>query len=272
MKVEKDTPRKPEVLGLATLLDISPAEAFGRCFLLWCWADAQTGDGFIRFVNKERIDELAGLPGFANALVEVGWLRARNGAFEFPNFSRHMGQSAKTRALKARWTAEHRAQESYGDSVEMEFPPENTHSVCSSGFSSPNGEGGAGEGVADAFEAFWVAYPRKQKRQEAVAAWRSLNPDMAVVAVLMAALERHKRSDQWQKRKVIPNPGTWLKDRRWEDGAEGAGGQKTRAERDEAVRRQRVAAAAEAADAATPADVVRIIARARGAAGKEVPP
>ena len=71
----------------------------------------------------------------------------------------------------------------------------------------------------DAFAAFWSAYPRKDSKAKAKASWDKLKPDKELVSRIMAALEQHKRSDQWTRDggKYIPYPATWLNQRRWED-------------------------------------------------------
>ncbi len=98
LKVEKDTPEKPEVYRIAEQLGISQAEAFLACFRVWCWADGQSEDGLVR-VSATAIDTNARVPNFSQALREVGWLNLRTGSVELPNFVRHMGQSAKRRCL-----------------------------------------------------------------------------------------------------------------------------------------------------------------------------
>lgn len=69
---------------------------------------------------------------------------------------------------------------------------------------------------AEFFERFWQAYPRKVGRVKAEAAFKKVD---VPVDVLMAALESHKRSDQWKKDngQFIPHPATWLNGKRWED-------------------------------------------------------
>jgi DNA replication protein DnaT len=109
LKVEKDTPEKPEILALATALNITTEEAFGRCFKVWRWADSHTVDGNARVTQMCALDSIAGLDGFSQALLDVGWLQARSGSLVIPHFDRHMGQSGKRRALTASRVAEHRA-------------------------------------------------------------------------------------------------------------------------------------------------------------------
>jgi uncharacterized protein YdaU (DUF1376 family) len=69
----------------------------------------------------------------------------------------------------------------------------------------------------DGFAEFWSAYPKKVGKGAAETAWRKLRP---ASAVCVAAVESAKRSDQWRKDngQFIPNPATWLNQRRWEDG------------------------------------------------------
>ena len=66
------------------------------------------------------------------------------------------------------------------------------------------------------FEEFWLAYPRKEGKQKARAAFEKVS---APLATLLAALEHQKRSPQWTKDggQFIPHAATWLNGKRWED-------------------------------------------------------
>lgn len=66
------------------------------------------------------------------------------------------------------------------------------------------------------FQAFWQAYPRKEAKKDAQAAWVKVD---AAIAVLLSAIEVQRRSENWLKSKgqFIPLPATWLRGRRWED-------------------------------------------------------
>lgn len=67
-----------------------------------------------------------------------------------------------------------------------------------------------------AFARFWAAYPRKEGKQKAAAAFGKVTVS---VDVLLYALERQKKSPQWTKDngQFIPHPATWLNGKRWED-------------------------------------------------------
>jgi uncharacterized protein YdaU (DUF1376 family) len=69
------------------------------------------------------------------------------------------------------------------------------------------------------FEDFWLAYPRKVKRVDALKTWTKLNPDPALQLAISAGIIRAKAGDGWRKDsgRFIPYPATWLNARQWED-------------------------------------------------------
>lgn len=73
--------------------------------------------------------------------------------------------------------------------------------------------------AASRFATFWESYPKKIGKTAASAAFERLNPDAELFETIMTALESHKRSAQWTKDggQYIPNPVTWIDQRRWED-------------------------------------------------------
>ena len=73
--------------------------------------------------------------------------------------------------------------------------------------------------VSSGFEKFYAAYPLQVAKQDALKAWNRLNPDPALREVILAAIERQKQCDQWNREggRFIPNPANWLRGCRWED-------------------------------------------------------
>lgn len=69
------------------------------------------------------------------------------------------------------------------------------------------------------FNAFWDAYPNKKAKQNAVKAWKKINPNAALFEKIMKAIELQKNSEEWLKEngRFIPHPATWLNGGRWED-------------------------------------------------------
>lgn len=95
------------------------------------------------------------------------------------------------------------------------------------------------------FEELWNAYPKKAAKAQAEKAFAKLNPSPELYAAMLAALDRQKQSDQWQKAdgRYIPHLANWLKDRRWEDIPDNGGMMPTRevteAEADELLKGMR---------------------------------
>lgn len=101
---------------------------------------------------------------------------------------------------------------------------------------SPQGEGQAEDltvetagGAAEAairpktpvqgFEEFWKAFPKKASKGAALKAWNKLRPEKELREKIMAAIERAKKSEQWNREngRFIPYPATWLNAQGWED-------------------------------------------------------
>ena len=99
IKVEKATTRKPEVLRIAEILKVHPDYAFALCVRFWMWCDDHLTSGHVKGVTVFTLETVFGHTGFVDALLEVGWLQAREGALVVPNFERHLSESAKARAL-----------------------------------------------------------------------------------------------------------------------------------------------------------------------------
>jgi hypothetical protein len=99
IKITHAAPDKPEMVLMSDLLALDQDAVFGKCVRLWIWADQQTISGEDLTVTPTFIDRLVSCAGFSAALIKVGWLAARSGRLSIPNFARHNGHSAKSRAL-----------------------------------------------------------------------------------------------------------------------------------------------------------------------------
>ena len=103
--------RKPEVLGMARRLGADRRTVAGCLMELWEWMDQVSCDGHADYVTPADIDGHVGVTGFADAMAEVGWLRADDRGVIFTNFDRHNGTSAKKRALATERKRNQRARE-----------------------------------------------------------------------------------------------------------------------------------------------------------------
>lgn len=109
IKVETNTPMKPEVWEMAELLGLDPDAVVGKLVRFWSWADSHLGDSCNALrVTASHIDKFIATPGFSDALKNVGWLQGEDRALILTNFDRHNGKTAKTRSLTAKRVASHR--------------------------------------------------------------------------------------------------------------------------------------------------------------------
>ena len=127
LKMESNTPDKPEVFEIATQLKITPAEAFGRLFLVWRFFDQHTEDGNATNVSGAYLDHVAGVSGFFEAMKNVGWIDGEDSygyGLKLPNFDRHNGKTAKSRALTAKRVATHKKRSGNDELTQSALPRE----------------------------------------------------------------------------------------------------------------------------------------------------
>lgn len=72
------------------------------------------------------------------------------------------------------------------------------------------------------FALFWLAYPKKTNQPTAKRAWLKLKPDADLARRIVEDVQARRNSFDWTKDagQFIPNPGTYLNGRRWEDAVE----------------------------------------------------
>lgn len=70
------------------------------------------------------------------------------------------------------------------------------------------------------FASFWSAYPKKTAKPAALKAFKSAKLKPEELARILADIAARSTSDDWTKEggKYVPNPATYLNQRRWEDG------------------------------------------------------
>lgn len=109
IKMRVDLRDDPAVFKLAEILNIDELHVVGCLFCFWAWADKHAVDGHVDGATSRLVDKVSMTPGFADAMVSVGWLAIDEAGVSIPNFERHNGESAKERGLKnarqARWRA-----------------------------------------------------------------------------------------------------------------------------------------------------------------------
>lgn len=98
IKVRNEIHDDPKVVRLADITDRTENEIVGALVFVWGWADRMTTDGSLG-VSVRGFDRRTGIPGFADALVSIGWATVdENGSVSLVNYSEHNGATAKKRA------------------------------------------------------------------------------------------------------------------------------------------------------------------------------
>lgn len=270
IKWTKGLPNKPEVIRLAGLLRTTREAVVCRLMSFWEWCDdtiptenvRPDGTGVIEMSpsagdNAVTVDAIVGVSGFALALSTVGWAQFSGADLEIPNFGRHNGETAKTRARNS--LNQKKIRDSRNGQVPPPIPPSPPHVTK---MSPPGGdifgdktvtrgeeireeeertpqppakpgEMGAVEPPSakkprrpktdmegdPLFLRFWEHYPRKVDKPDASRAFSKLKVDESLLDRILTGIEKHKRSEQWQKGggEYIKYPGPWLRARGWED-------------------------------------------------------
>ncbi len=75
------------------------------------------------------------------------------------------------------------------------------------------------KGDDDGFFKFWNLYPRKIGKGAAEKAWKKIRPSNGTVGDILSAVENQKHWPIWERDngQYIPNPATWLNQKRWAD-------------------------------------------------------
>jgi hypothetical protein len=194
---------QPEVYGLVARLGLGTDAVVGKVVRFWCWVNRMRR-GTIPHVDEAFVDALVNHQGFTRALISVGWLVIGDDHLVIPKHAKWFRVAA---------TGEP------GDPVTSASPifdidisiKKKTKKKTNTEIHTPV--------FGEAFTSWWEAYPRKENKKDAVAAWNRLTPTSELAEKVLRALAAQK--EQWRaearERRYIPYPATWLNKRRWED-------------------------------------------------------
>lgn len=101
IKMRADLHTHPKVVRMASALKADRLRIVGGLHSAWCLFDVHSVDGYLDGYSPETLDDLIGFPGFARAMIGVGWLQEEDENLVMPRFEAHNGQSAKRRAQDA---------------------------------------------------------------------------------------------------------------------------------------------------------------------------
>jgi len=233
IKMRHDLPDDPAVIGIASQLKIEEDLVVGKLHRFWSWADRQTIDGNASSVTLLWLDRYLSAPGFAQAMVNVGWLEVDSDGIKVPKFDQHISESAKRRGLTTRRVAKSRGKNRNATGVTKTLPEKRREekrkeeeTPCSPPRKTRKPH--LKPQYPDDFEAFWKEYPRRAAKGRAAKAFEKAMATLTVEkgsreASLEYLLERTRAfamSDTGKSGQYCPHAATWLNDARWGDDEE----------------------------------------------------
>lgn len=96
IKMRTDLDGDPAVHIIRARTGLGIYQIIGRLHKFWSWADAHAPEGVADGMSAWQIDKMLSHNGFAQAMVEAGWLIVDDCGVEIPNFIRHNGPIAKS--------------------------------------------------------------------------------------------------------------------------------------------------------------------------------
>jgi hypothetical protein len=81
--------------------------------------------------------------------------------------------------------------------------------------------------LPEGFAEFWAVYPRKEDKEDAAKAWKQLDPNAELQAVIIADVRRRAAGEDWQKEdgRYVTKPLKYIRNRKWEEAPVGTNGQ-----------------------------------------------
>jgi hypothetical protein len=118
------------------------------------------------------------------------------------------------------WDVRQTHEQKFGDTPEQKFAPPPNKSSGRTIQDNNTSNNNTTRACARGFDRFWAAYPRKVGKGAAERSFERVHPDASLLDKMLRAIETQRQSDTWL-RGYIPNPATWLNQRRWEDEPDG---------------------------------------------------
>lgn len=92
-----DLMEDPRVMRLAVECNAETVQVIGGLYWLWAMGQTQSHGGSLNSLTAAMVDKLVHIPGFAKAMVIVGWLVIDDAGVHIVDFDKYHGQSSKTR-------------------------------------------------------------------------------------------------------------------------------------------------------------------------------
>lgn len=181
----------------------------GALHKFWCATQEITSDGNLGTLDENDINCLVGCYGFAESLLEVGWLEKNaDGTLQVHNWDEHNGESAKKRAMGNKRVGKHR--DVKRDCVTTVKRESVTREEKRREEDIPKGIS-----ISDA-EKLYQIYPRHSGHKAAIAAIKKAL-SVESFAVLESAVTEYAKARAGEPEQFTPHPATWFNQERWKD-------------------------------------------------------
>lgn len=164
IKMRVDLAGDPAVIAIANCVKLDEDTVVGKLHRLWAWADRHLISSDAVGVTQTWLDRHVHCEGFAQALIDSGWLEVIDSGLRFPNFDRHNLETGKQRSLTANRNAKLRRKKSAerdAPSVTKSAPTEEKRRVLEEAKASSCSE----PPQAEASEPSGIVFPIKGKRR-----------------------------------------------------------------------------------------------------------
>ena len=217
--------RHPKTMKLSISMGWDIDQTIGKLHRLWWWCIDFAPDGNVSRHSADMVALAVGLSidqgeKFISSLLESGFLdrisvKKQKNVYLIHDWLEYAGRYLRDTKYKRNPEKVHEIIRLHSSVVSRQSadnqPKVSRKSAVPT--NQPN------QPTSDAFEKFWMAYPRKVSKATALKAWIKINPENGIIEKINLALDAHKKSEQWKKDggQFIPHPATWLNQRRWED-------------------------------------------------------
>lgn len=191
----------------------------------WGYANEHAKGDEVLGVWPEDVDEVTGVPGFADAIETAGWVKfdRENGGLKMPNFEEHNTSSSERSSAGAERQKRYRERKKQqaSDAPLSYVTRDVTLQEREEKRREEKKPHRGARVVPLRFDDFWAAYPgpRKFARVKCMQVW--LDKGFTAVAdQIILHVEAMKLTPQWKEAdgKYIPAPLTYLNQQRFEDG------------------------------------------------------
>ena len=225
IKFEIATPDKPEVWEIAESLNIDPDAVIGKLIRLWIWFNTQTQNGHAPSVTKKLLDRDVGVMGFCDVVVRCGWMSEHDNKISLPNFERHNGSTAKTRALGQKRKQKER--DLSRASVTPQQVPEKSNREENT--TTKEQRDNNKRELEKHFDSFWSDYPgKKGSRSYALDSYKRKIKTPEQASQLVSNVQNRNAlglEQGWGQRdeQYIPHASTFINRGMWQDDVEVSG-------------------------------------------------